>query len=369
MSLDARFNRVDAIYGGIKHERRYANRRIRSKLKIGYSTGYEELNYGMNMSWWPLKKTRRFALSVGYNAETATRYHSNFFKKELLSTMPLFGYTDYFDYYRKEGVHLGAAYAFKKIEGTISSIYRYESHKSINYITNYDLFGSSMIQRNNPAINEGDLSSFTMIYERGEGAEAFGVVGADNVKFEIEQSFKILGSDWNFTRFNVDIYRRYSTFYKRRFIPNSLDLRLNAGTHIGDLPVQKNGVIDASLGYFTPFGAFKSKRYVPYEGSSYLALHAEHNFRSTPFEVIGIPNAAKNGISFILFGGIGKTWMTKAQTKFLLTEANYIPTIANDIHSEVGISISNIFSLFRIDIAYSFNQEGFYPGIALSRLF
>ena len=46
MSLDARFNRVDAIYGGIKHERRYANRRIRSKLKIGYSTGYEELNYG-----------------------------------------------------------------------------------------------------------------------------------------------------------------------------------------------------------------------------------------------------------------------------------------------------------------------------------
>lgn len=369
MSLDARFNRVDAIYGGIKHERRYANRRIRSKLKIGYSTGYEELNYGMNMSWWPLKKTRRFALSVGYNAETDTRYHSNFFKKELLSTMPLFGYTDYFDYYRKEGVHLGAAYAFKKIEGTISSIYRYESHKSINYITNYDLFGSSMIQRNNPAINEGDLSSFTMIYERGEGAEAFGVVGADNVKFEIEQSFKILGSDWNFTRFNVDIYRRYSTFYKRRFIPNSLDLRLNAGTHIGDLPVQKNGVIDASLGYFTPFGAFKSKRYVPYEGSSYLALHAEHNFRSTPFEVIGIPNAAKNGISFIVFGGIGKTWMSDAQKKFFLTESNYTPTIANDIHSEVGISISNIFSLFRIDIAYSINEEGFYPGIALSRLF
>ena len=119
--------------------------------------------------------------------------------------MPLFGYTDYFDYYRKEGSSR-AAYAFKQFEGTISSLYRYESHKSINYITSYgDLFGSSMIQRNNPAINEGDLSSFTMIYERGEGAEAFGVVGADNVKFEIEQSFKILGSDWDYTRFNVDI--------------------------------------------------------------------------------------------------------------------------------------------------------------------
>lgn len=369
LSLDARYNRVDAIYGGVKRERRFVNRRIKSRLKIGYSTGYEELNYGGNVSWWPLKNTRRFSLSVGYKAETDTRYHSDFFKKELLSTMPLFGYADYFDYYRKEGVHLGAVYAFKQFGGTISSLYRYESHKSIGYKTSYDLLGSSMIQRNNPAINEGDLSSLTLIYERGEGAEAFGVIGADNVKFEIEQSFKILGSDWDYTRFNVDIYRRYSTFYKRRFIPNSLDLRLNAGTHIGDLPVQKNGTIDVSLGYFTPFGAFKSKRYVPYEGSSYLALHAEHNFRSIPFEAIGIPNAAKNGIGLIIFGGIGKTWMIEAQKIFLYNQSNYSPSITNDTHSELGISISNIFSLFRIDIAYNFNEAGIYPGIALSRLF
>ena len=63
----------------------------------------------------------------------------------------------------------------------------------------------------------------------------------------------------------------------------------------------KNGVIDVSLGYFTPFGGFKSKRYLPYEGSSYLALHAEHNFRSTPFEVIGIPNAAKMELFYFIW--------------------------------------------------------------------
>lgn len=116
LSVDARFNRVDAVYGGLKHERRYADRRVRSRVRMGYSSGYEELNYGADISWWPLQSTRRFAVTLGYDAVTDTRYDSDLFKKELLSTMPLFGYSDYFDYYRKEGVFLGAAYRFRALE-------------------------------------------------------------------------------------------------------------------------------------------------------------------------------------------------------------------------------------------------------------
>ena len=369
LSVDARYNRVDAIFGGLKHERRYADRRLRSRVRVGYSTGYEELNYGADISWWPLQKTRRFAVSLGYNAVTDTRYKSDLFKKELLSTMPLFGYSDYFDYYRKEGAFLGAAYRLRNWSGTLGARFKYENHESIDFKTSYDILGASMIQRLNPPINEGTLSSLTLSFESGEGAEALGVIGADNVKIEIEQSMEMIGSDWDFTRFNIDIYRRYSTFYKRRFIPNSLDLRLNAGTYLGDLPVQKNGSIDASLGYFTPFGAFKSKRYTPYEGASFVALHAEHNFRSTPFEALGIPNAAKSGLSLIVFGGVGRTWISENQRDFFRSEIGFVPSNAGEVHSEVGLSLSNIFSLFRIDVAYRIDDPGFYPGIAFSRLF
>ncbi len=368
-SIDARFNRVDAIYAGIEHQKRYLDRRFRSRLRLGYSLGYEEVSHGADVSWWPLKTTRRFALIAGYDFKTETRYSSDLFKKETLSTMPLFGYSDYFDYYRSEGIFVGGAYALKGYNRSLNARYKYEQHSSIDYKTSYDLFGSSFVQRFNPAVQEGTLSLLSVSYESGEGAEAWGVIGADNIKLSVEQSLKAIGSDWNFTRFNIDIYRRYSTFYQRRFIPNTLDIRINAGTFIGELPVQKNGAIDAALGYFTPFGAFRSKRYVPYEGASFAAIHAEHNFRSTPFELLGIPNAAKSGISLITFGGIGKTWLPEKQKQFFLSNLGYLPSNAETPHAEVGVSISNIFSLFRIDLAYRLDEPGFYPGIALSRLF
>lgn len=369
LSIDARYNRVDAIFAGLKYEQRYADRRLRSRFNVGYSTGYEELSIGGNISWWPLESTRRFAVTFGFDAGTQTRYNSDLFKKELLSTMPLFGYSDYFDYYRKEGGYIGAAYALRGYGKTIRFRYKYENHSSIDFKTSYDLMGASFIQRLNPPVNEGTLSSVSLVYESGEGAEALGVIGADNIKLELEQSLELIGSNWNFTRVNIDVYRRFSTFYKRRFIPNSLDLRLNAGSYLGDLPVQKNGTIDAALGYFTPFGAFKSKRYVPYEGASFIALHAEHNFRSTPFEALGIPNAAKSGLSLIVFGGSGRTWVSDNQRDFFRSEIGFVPSNSNDWHSEVGISLSNIFSLFRIDVAYRIDEPGIYPGIAFSRLF
>ncbi|MBO6792936.1 MAG: carboxypeptidase-like regulatory domain-containing protein [Balneolaceae bacterium] len=368
-SIDARFNRVDAIYAGFEHQKRYMDRRLRSRLRLGYSLGYEEVSHGVDVSWWPLKKTRRLALTAGYDFKTETRYNSELFNKEILSTMPLFGYSDYFDYYRVEGVFLGGAYALKGYNRRLNARFKYEEHSSIDYKTSYDLFGSSFVQRFNPAVQEGTLSSISVSYESGEGAEAWGVIGADNIKLSVEQSLKAIGSDWNFTQFNIDIYRRYSTFYQRRFIPNSLDIRINAGTFIGELPVQKNGAIDAALGYFTPFGAFRSKRYVPYEGASFAAIHAEHNFRSTPFEFLGIPNAAKSGISLITFGGIGQTWLPEKQKQFFLSNLGYLPSNAETPHAEVGVSISNIFSLFRIDLAYRIDEPGFYPGVALSRLF
>jgi hypothetical protein len=46
-----------------------------------------------------------------------------------------------------------------------------------------------------------------------------------------------------------------------------------------------------------------------------------------------------------------------------------IPSNAEKLHSEIGVSLSNIFSLIRIDVAYRLDEPGIYPGIALTRLF
>ncbi len=369
LSIDGRYNRVDALYAGLKFEDRYANGRVRLRGKLGYSSGYGAVDHGVNISWWPLPKTRRFVAFTGYSFDTSERYSSDLLKMPIASVMPILGFDDYFDYYRKEGGFLGVGYRPSRSPNSFYLRYRYEEHSSINFKTSYDLLNRDNFQRFNPMIDEGTLSSVELSLTRGEGKESFGIIGADDINIQVEHSAKFLGSSWDFTRFNIDLYRRYNTFYQRRLIPNSLDLRFNAGTYIGDLPVQKNGAIDAALGYFTPFGAFRSKRYIPYEGASFMALNAEHNFRSVPLEALGWSGAAKSGLSVIAFGGIGRTWIPNTQMNTFSQTLGFTPVQTNNWHSEIGVSLSNIFSLFRIDLAYRIDKPGIYPGISVARLF
>jgi hypothetical protein len=41
----------------------------------------------------------------------------------------------------------------------------------------------------------------------------------------------------------------------------------------------------------------------------------------------------------------------------------------DDLHLEVGGSLSNIFNLFRIDLAFRIDDPGFYPGVSVARFF
>jgi hypothetical protein len=373
----ARFNRVDAFYGGVQHERRYVDNRIMSRAFVGYSTGYGNdvgghgtFSYGGRLGWWPLKKTRRFAVFTGYKAVTENRYNSDMYKPIMTSSSNLLGFSDYFDYYREEGVELGASYRPRsRFSGTISLSYMYEDHSAINYKTSYDILGRDATQRPNSYIDEGILSALRLSYSIGSDKNVYGAVGADDFSVSVEQSAKLLGSSWDYTRLKLDLYRRYETFYQRRFFPNTFDMRLNAGTYIGDLPIQKNEVLDVALGMITPFGAFRAKRYIPYEGASYVSLNAEHNFKSVPLEMLGWRNATQTGLSIIAFGGVGRTWVKEEQVQEFNSRYGFSPVTTNDWHMEAGLSLSNIFNLFRADVAYRIDNPGIYVGISVARFF
>tara|TARA_R110002124_G_scaffold114662_1_gene270115 strand:+ start:4053 stop:6485 length:2433 start_codon:yes stop_codon:yes gene_type:complete len=363
ISPTGRFNRVDVFNIGLKHNRRYLDKRLESSLKLGYSFGYEDVGYGVGLSWWPLKNTRRFVVSAKYDADTRTSYNSDLYGMTITSVMPLLGFDDYFNYYRNERFEVGAGFRPKKHRYTYRLYYNLEEHSSINYKTSYDLFGRDNLQRINPPIEDGTLSSVKFQVSRGDLKNNFGVVELNGASFSVEQSAKAIGSDWNFTKFNLNIFKRFNTLYKKRFFPNTLDIRVNAGTYLGDLPVQENGTLDAAFGYITPFGAFRSKRYIPYQGASYFAVNAEHNFRSVPLEMLGWRNAPQTGLSIIAFGGVGKIWNSTSN----INQFGVIGT--EDLHLEVGGSVSNIFNLFRFDLAFRIDDPGFYPGVSVARFF
>ncbi|MCH2449935.1 MAG: DUF5686 and carboxypeptidase regulatory-like domain-containing protein [Gracilimonas sp.] len=370
LSPVGRFNRVDVFYGGLKHSRWYADNRVNSTVFGGYSTGYGDgtFSYGARLEWRPLKNTRLFKIFSGYSARTATRYNSDMLSPGMTTVTSLLGYADYFDYYRNEGLEVGAARFFRRM-GTLSLAYNYEVHTSIDYKSSYDIIGNDFVQRPNSYVDEGTLSAVKIELSKGNDKKGFGAIGANDYSLSIEQSAKFMGSIWDYTRFKVDLYRRFETFYQRRFFPNTLDMRFNAGTYVGNLPVQKNEVLDVAPGIFTPFGAFRAKRFIPYEGASYLALNAEHNFKSVPFEMLGWRNATKTGLSIIAFGGIGRTWVKQQQVDEFNNRYGFSPQSTEDWHMEAGLSLSNIFNLFRADVAYRIDDPGFFIGVSIARFF
>ena len=143
--------------------------------------------------------------------------------------------------------------------------YSAEHHSSIDYKTSYDLRGTQRNSRINPPIEEGRLASVHFEIEGGSGKDALGVVEANNLFLGIESSHHALGSDWNYARVEFEMYQRFKTFYKRRLIPNVLDVKINAGSFVGEMPIQRNGSLDAALGLYGPFGVFKTKTFTPYE--------------------------------------------------------------------------------------------------------
>ncbi|SMO82852.1 DUF5686 and carboxypeptidase-like regulatory domain-containing protein [Gracilimonas mengyeensis] len=369
VSVQGRYNRVDALYGGLKHERRYVDQRISSELFGGYSIGYDEFSYGLRMGWWPLPDSRRFALYAGFQSVTDTRYNSQLFTKTITSIPAVLGYGDYFDYYRKEGVYAGTAYRLRR-GGTLDLRYKYQEHSNIeSEITNYDILGQNSSFRPNPDIDEGTLSAFQLTLSEGDEKKGYGAVGANDYAFSIEQSATFMGSDWNYTRFKMDVYRSFETFYQRRLFPNRLHMRLNAGTYLGDLPIQKNGTLDVAPGAITPFGAFRAARYIPYEGASYFALNAEHNFKSVPLELLGWRDAGQSGLSVIIFGGVGKSWIKQSQVNQFEQSYGYTPYTTENLHLEAGLSLSNIFNLFRADVAYRIDNPGIFLGVSIARFF
>ncbi len=60
-----------------------------------------------------------------------------------------------------------------------------------------------------------------------------------------------------------------------------------------------------------PFGVMRAMAVKEFGGNSYLAVNAEHNFRSLPFLALGIPFLYKNNIELILHGGVARTWNTE----------------------------------------------------------
>jgi len=362
---DGRYNRVDQAFLGLRY-----NINATDWLKIrgqgGYSTGYHQWNYGGGLTVeWLQRKWGSAAIGGDYLASTETQYHSHIYNPYYTTLPNLFGHQGYFDYYRSEGYRLFSNWDFPH-NLSLKMEYNHENHTSLPTTTAYDILGKSNFLAN-PAIPEGTLSSFNVStgYNIDEGYN-FGVTAQKKVRFTIEHSSDVLGSDYEFTRYAGFVSWSFPTFYQRRFLSNTLDFNIKGGTYSGDLPPQKWGIIDGTIGSTAPYGVMKTIRNRPYHGQQYLAINAEHNFRTIPFELLGLRPLVNNNIGFIVFAGAAKTWLNNDN---FLSQPGYQPRQTNGTHWEIGASLNGILGLIRLDLATRIDQPAILVNISLARLF
>ena len=365
-----RYNRVDELHAGLNYSIDPADE-LELRFSGGYSTGYDEWSYGAGFTY-DLYRKNRFSQKIGfdYKARTMQRYDSQIYSPVMIMFGNLLGYENYFDYYRNEGYRAFTELNFSGTELSATIGYNSEEHSSLPVTTAYDILGRDRVPRVNPSIPEGRLHSLDIKagYNLDE-SYPLGVTGFKRAGIYIEHSDEGLGSDFNFTRYAASIDWNFSTFYKRRLLPNTLDIKMSAGTFSGTLPPQRYGIADVAPGIFSFFGSLKTQRFQPYEGEQFLSVTAEHNFRTVPFEFLGITPLVERELGIIVFGGVAKTWVSESRRQALQSGFGFEPNITNGTHLEAGISLNKVFGLFRIDFAQRLDEPAFLVNIGIARLF
>jgi len=347
-------NRVEGNYYG-------AHGTVYFKNLIGLNLSSGRTDQAEKFSDYPLKVglTSKY-LNVNYFRGTDVRCEPKEYSRFISSlSIKFFSGEDYFDYYWNEGIKSTLKYDIKNIQTKLALGINVEKHSSKSNIN------QDNDQRPNPSISEGNLRSFSFELETGKNYPVGKVFS-----FKVEHSSPdILDSDFDFTKGELSLGWSFNTLLKRRMLPNTLDLKLIAGGAYGDPPIQKHLMLEGcALGSFSKFGTFRSLRPLPLEGEKYAAIFAEHNFRTLPFELLGLDFIADLDLEIIVYSAAGRTWFSEEK----LTGLSYTPSYYDGYTSEVGFSINKVIPLLplaRLDFTYNLQNRKFYMGFGFSKGF
>ncbi len=283
------------------------------------------------------------------------------------SLWTLAGAPDYFDYHGTERMQLSVRQEVSKAGLDLAFQVRNERHFSVAKTTDYNGLGRTVMQPPNPAVDEGWLRSVALRVTVGDDG-LLGITPINRLQASVEYSDPSLAaSDFDFTRVEVVADARVETFFQRRFLPNALDLRLDAGASLGTPPLQRFGVVEASPRPYTPFGALRTLDDRPYQGEHHAVLFWEHNFRTVPFELIGWQAPVDQDVELLLHGGHGRTWID-GDTEQRLRRRGVVVRRADEFHHEIGLSVNGLFyDSLRLDLTKRLDASGVSVGVSVLR--
>ena len=364
VDVRGRYNRVEGVNLGLNYRIRAADAGLNTKFFGGYSFNTKDWDYGAEVEKRVVQfKEREISALLSYQNSMDTQYRSGIYSTGMNSVVTLLGGDDYFNYFRNEAVSTGFKLTniINRVDLEVSG--NHEVHRSFNAGNEigFKLFKWESNRRVNPEIEEGTNRSLSVNIGYNVQDRNFGFAGSRQVKIVAEMSRPVLGSDFDYSSIRMSVDWNFETLYKRRLFANTLDVHLSGGIVESSAPVQKLGAVDGSLSRFTPFSVLKTRLSLPYVGNKYGVIAVEHNFRTIPFEILGLNYFVENGWGIILFGGAGIAELYDQSSLFMMD--------SDGIHTEAGISLNSIFGILRFDFAKRLDSPGHFIGFSVPRYF
>ena len=325
---------------------------------IGWESARKSMSFGYGLELGSERK-----VFGRYRDETGATFGSAIRGRFFNSADVTIGKEDYFDYHRVRGVQAGVnTSTIRDADMDMVLTWSREEYSSLDQRLDTSWLGFELADQFNPGVDEGTLERVSFKVSKDWDFLRFPIGPQQRATLRIEKG---IGGDMaagtDYWRAEADIFMRIPTFFKRRLIPNALDVRIKGGQVWGDAPVQRLGTIDGSSS-LTTFGAIKTVDGPPYVGDQWGLLAWEHTFRTVPFEWIGWRSAVERHWSVIVHGAHG--WSDRKST----TPIGYTG-LNGQWHHEAGISLSGLFTMFRLDAAWRLDSPGFRIGLSAARIF
>jgi len=247
---------------------------------------------------------------------------------------------DYRDYFGREGFSgwIGLYKRWLKSDLQFQTAFLDDRYESLERNTNWSVFGSHKIFRDNPEILEGRMKSIlaTLKYHSTESRKIFTTGWSLCASTEI--SGRSLGGDFDFNSYIIDV-RRYQPISDY----DNLNIRLRAGSATGDVPLQKA----FDLGGFNTIPAFRFKEFV---GNRMLLVNAEYVVNGKLFDNVEmVPSWLLRNVNIIFFADAGYIASAKSTDSFI---KGFKDVSSKTIRSDWGIGIGTRDAKLRLGFAW-----------------
>ncbi len=334
-------NRVDGIELGLKHSGWIADTVLNYSINSGYAFERKDINARLSF-YFPVNNSFINGIELKGNYGTKPLF--------VFSPYPLFwnsaavtlGFEDQFNYYNSKNGTIKIEKNLAK-NTSVKIGFTFEKQNSLTGKRYYSIFNSKRAVRINHPINEGNDNRIVLNFKNGKSPYKLNFMTANGFTSQIEFSSNVLGSKFNYTKINVAYQFYIKTMFNELFFSPYLAVFVEASGVFGNYDIQHLHTPQTALGFYSPFGTFKALQ--PYQliGDKSIALHLEHNWRKTFFDMLGI-------------------YFPVAWNLELTTGANFLALHTNTIthnsnknifYWEVYGGISGILGIINVNVAYS----------------